>query len=46
GQARRLADRVVFLLNGRVQETGAAAPFFDGPETEQAAAFLRGDIVE
>ncbi|MGR3493164.1 MAG: energy-coupling factor ABC transporter ATP-binding protein, partial [Shimia sp.] len=27
GQARRLADEVIFLLNGRVAETSPAAPF-------------------
>ena len=46
GQARRLADRVVFLLNGRVHETGPAEPFFHTPETPEARAFLQGDIVE
>ncbi len=46
GQARRLADRVVFLLHGRVHEEAAANTFFEAPVTTQAAAFLRGDIVE
>lgn len=46
GQARRLGDEVVFMLSGKVHETGYAAPFFDQPRTEAAAAFLRGDIVE
>lgn len=46
GQARRLADRVVFLLHGRVHETGPAADFFDAPRTPQAQAFLNGEIVE
>jgi tungstate transport system ATP-binding protein len=45
GQARRIARRVVFLLDGRVHETGPAAAFFAGPSTEAARAFLRGDIV-
>ncbi|MGR3491350.1 MAG: sulfate ABC transporter ATP-binding protein, partial [Shimia sp.] len=45
GQARRLADEVIFLLNGRVAETSPAAPFFDTPETPEARAFLNGDIV-
>ncbi|MGR3468815.1 MAG: energy-coupling factor ABC transporter ATP-binding protein [Shimia sp.] len=45
GQARRLADDVVFLLDGRVLETGPAAPFFARPATPEAAAFLNGDIV-
>ncbi len=46
GQARRLADRVVFLLKGRLHEDSDAAAFFDGPQTEAARAFLRGDILE
>lgn len=46
GQARRLAAEVVFLLHGRVHEAGLAAAFFEAPRTPEAAAFLRGDIVE
>ncbi|MEX3317075.1 energy-coupling factor ABC transporter ATP-binding protein [Sulfitobacter sp. PS-8MA] len=46
GQARRLADRVLFLLGGRLHEVGEAASFFNQPKTPQARAFLRGDIVE
>ena len=46
GQARRLADEVVFMLNGRVHETGAAETFFSTPETPEARAFLNGEIVE
>tara|TARA_R110002049_G_scaffold188402_2_gene356814 strand:- start:26396 stop:27109 length:714 start_codon:yes stop_codon:yes gene_type:complete len=46
GQARRLADKIVFLLGGRVHESGPADTFFNHPQTPQAGAFLRGDIVE
>lgn len=46
GQARRLADHVVFLHAGRVAETAPAARFFDAPATPAARAFLNGDIVE
>ena len=46
GQARRLADRTLFLLSGRVVEDAAADDFFAGPATPQAQAFLKGDIVE
>ncbi|WP_093358436.1 ATP-binding cassette domain-containing protein [Tropicimonas isoalkanivorans] len=46
GQARRLADDVVFMLHGKVHETGSAADFFARTRTHQAAAFLKGDIVE
>ncbi|MEM8824254.1 MAG: ATP-binding cassette domain-containing protein, partial [Pseudomonadota bacterium] len=46
GQARRIASEVIFLLHGKVHETGPAEAFFEGPKTEAAQAFLRGDIVE
>ncbi len=46
GQARRLADDVVFLVKGRVAEHSPADTFFDNPKTAQAAAFLKGDIIE
>jgi len=45
GQARRLADEVVFLHAGRVLERAPAATFFDGPSSGQAQAFLDGRIV-
>ena len=45
GQARRLANDVVFLLNGRVHEYGLAEPLFSTPSTLELIAFLRGDIV-
>lgn len=46
GQAKRLADDVVFLLNGALHEQAAAADFFTAPRTAQTKAFLEGDIVE
>lgn len=46
GQARRLADSVVFMFKGRVHEHSLAQKFFSSPDTPQASAFLRGDIVE
>ncbi len=46
GQAKRLADTVVFLLRGRVHECAPAPRFFQSPATSQARAFLKGDIVE
>jgi tungstate transport system ATP-binding protein len=45
GQARRLAGDVVFLVRGRVAEHRTAENFFTSPETHEAAAFLRGDLV-
>ena len=44
GQARRLADEVVFLHRGRVLERAPAATFFAGPTSEAARAFLAGEL--
>ncbi|MGB3554379.1 MAG: sulfate ABC transporter ATP-binding protein, partial [Jannaschia sp.] len=46
GQARRLADRIVFLHHGKLLEDAPAPAFFAAPATPQARAFLAGDIVE
>lgn len=46
GQARRLADDLIFMLNGCVREKGAAEAFFADPQTTEAKAFLNGQIVE
>ncbi|WP_405995324.1 amino acid ABC transporter ATP-binding protein [Streptomyces sp. NBC_00986] len=40
GFARRVADRVVFLDEGRVHETATPDAFFDAPRTERAREFL------
>jgi len=45
GQARRLADDVVFLHTGRVCEHTPAQAFFAQPQTPAAQAFLAGRIV-
>lgn len=45
GQARRLADDVVFLVNGRLIERAPATDFFEQPHSREAAAFIRGDLV-
>ncbi len=45
GQARRLAGDVAFFVRGRLIEHSPAAEFFDQPQTRQAAAFLRGELV-
>jgi tungstate transport system ATP-binding protein len=44
GQARRLADEVVFLHRGRLVEHAAATRFFANPASEAAAAYLDGRI--
>ena len=46
GQARRLADDVWFLHRGRLHEAGPAGTVLHGAATREAAAFVRGDIVE
>lgn len=46
GQARRLAYEILFMLGGRVHEQAVATGFFDAPKTQEAAAFLNGEIVE
>ncbi len=45
GQARRLADDIVFLHGGRVTEHTPATRFFERPASAEAAAFLAGKIV-
>ena len=45
GQVRRLAGDVIFLVRGAVCEQAKAEHFLDHPKTQEAAAFLRGDLV-
>lgn len=45
GQARRLADEIVFLHGGRVAEQAAADRFFAGPRTPTARAHVSGGLV-
>ena len=45
GEARRLAGEVVMLHRGRIVETGAAASFFDRPQTAEAKTFLAGELL-
>ena len=45
GQAKRLADEVVFLHRGRLTEHGPAAAFFAGPRTVEARVFLDGRLI-
>ena len=44
-QARRLADRVMFLLDGECVETADAEAFFESPKDPRTRAFVRGDMV-
>lgn len=45
GQARRLADDILFLVGGRLVEQTDAKAFFGGPQTNEAQAFLDGRII-
>ena len=45
GQARRLADEVMFLHRGRLMEKADAEAFFAGPKNDLAQAFLRGELL-
>lgn len=44
GQARRLAEHVLFLYEGRLVEEGPAAAFFARPQSAPARAFLAGEL--
>ncbi len=45
GQAKRLADEVLFLYRGRLLEHTAAEAFFDQPQNDLARAFLAGELL-
>lgn len=45
GQARRLAADIVFLNRGRLIERAQAADFFSKPQSREAQAFLRGELL-
>ncbi len=45
GQARRLADEIVFMHRGEVLESGPASDFFNRPGTAEASAYLRGELI-
>jgi tungstate transport system ATP-binding protein len=44
GQARRLADEIVFLHRGRVVEQTPVGQFFRQPQSAEAAAFMKGEL--
>jgi tungstate transport system ATP-binding protein len=45
GQARRLADEIVFIHRGRVLEHTQAAQFFERPASNEADVFLKGELL-
>jgi tungstate transport system ATP-binding protein len=44
-QAKRIADDIIFMNNGKIRETGSANDFFINPQSDEAKAFLNGDLV-
>ncbi|MGQ0677151.1 MAG: ATP-binding cassette domain-containing protein [Rhodospirillales bacterium] len=45
GQARRLADEILFLHEGRLVERAEAARFFAAPRSREARAYLNGELL-
>ena len=45
GQARRLADEILFFNKGKLVERAPAAQFFDAPESDEARAFVKGELL-
>jgi len=45
GAAKRLADEIIFLHNGRVLERADASRFFNGPASREAASFIQGELL-
>lgn len=43
--AKRLADRIIFVCDGRVIEDGTTDKIFSRPKDERTRRFLRGEIV-
>ncbi|HET7923942.1 MAG TPA: phosphate ABC transporter ATP-binding protein [Rhodanobacteraceae bacterium] len=44
GQARRLADEVLFMSGGRLADHAPVERFFAQPSTGEAAAFIKGEL--
>jgi tungstate transport system ATP-binding protein len=45
GQARRLADEILFLHRGRLVDHCDAGRFFDAPASDTARAFIQGELL-
>ncbi|MSP87527.1 MAG: ATP-binding cassette domain-containing protein [Alphaproteobacteria bacterium] len=45
GQARRMADEILFLHQGRLIERAPVDEFFARPRTREAQAFVRGELL-
>ena len=44
-QAKRLADYVVFIMEGQVIEAGTPEKLFTSPDNDQTRAFIDGDLI-
>jgi tungstate transport system ATP-binding protein len=44
-QARRVAERVAFVLDGTLVDTTTVTAFFDSPADQRTTAFVNGDMV-
>ena len=44
-QAKRLAQRVALMLDGRIIEIDDVETFFNSPQDARTAAFVRGEMV-
>lgn len=44
-QARRLADRVIFMLEGKIVEQAPVEQFFEAPKDPRTKAFVNGEMV-
>jgi tungstate transport system ATP-binding protein len=44
GQARRLADEILFVSGGRLADHAPVERFFAQPSTAEAAAFIKGEL--
>jgi tungstate transport system ATP-binding protein len=44
GQARRLADEILFIHQGRLAERAPVEAFFKQPASAEAAAFIKGEL--
>ena len=45
GQARRLADEIIFLHRGRMLERAPSETFFTAPKNDLAQAFVKGELL-
>ena len=44
-QARRLANRIVLFLDGKVVECADVQAFFESPQDPRTSVFVRGEMV-